>query len=334
VSETSALDKKQSGFQVMDILRRYGVVIGMLLILVIFQIIDKRFMNPKNLLGILNSSTLLILLSLGMMMTMAVRGIDLSVAQIADASGVIVAMLILAKVPAPVAIMTAITFGLVVGILNCVIISYLGVPAIIGTLGMMFIVRSFELTLTNGATPQILFMLPPKRTHDFFFIGQGKFGPITMLMIICLVFVVIIYFVKERSVLGRHMDAVQGNVNTSRIASINVRKVFGSAFIISSTLCAITGIMIVSRTGSAVPRGVESYLTECFVAVYVGTLFSKGRRFNVIGTVIGALFVGCLSNFFTLIGFGPAYKNLFNGIFIILAVALSILQQSRKARSR
>jgi ribose/xylose/arabinose/galactoside ABC-type transport system permease subunit len=265
-----------------------------------------------------------------MMMTMAVRGIDLSVAQVADASGVIVAMLILNRLPIPAAIIIAVGFGLAVGIINCIVISYLGVPAIIGTLGMMFIIRSIELSLTNGAQPQILFTLPARRIAGFNFIGQGKLGPVTMLMILCAVFCIILYFVKERSILGRHMDAVQGNVHASRLSSINVRRVFGSAFIISSTLCAIVGIMLVSRSGNAVPRGVETYLTDCFVAVYVGTLLSKNRRFNVIGTIVGALFVGFLSNFFTLIGFGAAMKNLFNGIFIILAVALSVLQGSRK----
>jgi ribose/xylose/arabinose/galactoside ABC-type transport system permease subunit len=106
--------------------------------------------------------------------------------------------------------------------------------------------------------------------------------------------------------------------------------VFGLAFVMSSTLCAIVGVMLVSRSGNAVPRGVETYLTDCFVAVYVGTLLSRNRRFNVIGTIIGALFVGFLSNFFTLIGFGAALKNLFNGIFIILAVALSVLRSNKK----
>lgn len=330
----AGINDKSSKFQVTDIIRGHGVIIGMLLILILFQVIDHRFMNPKNILGVLNSSTLLILLSLGMMMTMAVRGIDLSVAQIADASGVIVAMLILAKFPIPVAVLVAVLFGLVAGIINCIVISYLGVPAIIGTLGMMFIVRSIELSLTKGANPQLLFMLPVQRTKNFFFIGQGQFGPITMLMILCLVFIIILYLIRERSILGRHMDAVQGNVKAAKLSSINVRKIFGSTFIISSTLCAMVGVMLVARTGSAVPRGVESYLTECFVAVYVGTLFSSGRRFNIIGTVIGALFVGFLNNFFTLVGFGAAYKNLFNGIFIILAVALSVFQQSKKAGSK
>ncbi|MDR0878458.1 MAG: ABC transporter permease [Treponema sp.] len=330
MSKSVGIQRKESKFYLREFISRYGALIGMALVLIIFELIDHRFFNPKNILGVLNSGTLLILLSLGMMMTMSVRGIDLSVAQVADASGVIVAMLILGGMAIPLAVTIAVSFGLAVGLVNCVIISWLGVPAIIGTLGMMFIIRSIELSLTNGAQPQILFTLMPKRINGFFFIGQGHFGPVTMLMILCAVFVVILYFVKERSVLGRHMDAVQGNVHAAIISSINVRVVFGASFVISSLLCAIVGVMLVSRSGNAVPRGVETYLTDCFVAVYLGTLFSKNRQFNVIGTVIGALFVGFLSNFFTLIGFGAAFKNLFNGIFIILAVALSVLQSRKR----
>ena len=317
-----------NSFRMMDVLRRFGVIIGMIVVLIVFQIIEKRFMNPKNLLNILNSSTFLILLSMGMMLCMSVRGIDLSVAQVADAAGIIVAIMILAKIPAPIAMITAIAFGLTVGLINSFIISYLGVPAIIGTLGMMYIIRTIELTLTNGQNPQILFTLPARRTRELFFIGQGHLGPVTVLMMLCFILVVLLYLLKERSALGLHMDAIQGNVTVARLASINVRRVFGSTFVISSVLCAIVGIMMVAKTKTATPRGVESYLTDCFVAVYFGTLFSSSRRFNIIGTLIGALFVGCLGNFFTLIGLGAAFKNMSNGLFIILAVSLSIIKKS------
>ena len=84
--------------------------------------------------------------------------------------------------------------------------------------------------------------------------------------------------------------------------------------------------MLVSRSGNAVPRGVETYLTDCFVAVYIGTLVSARNKFNIIGSAIGALFVGFISNFITLMGMGIAYKNIFNGVFIILAVALGVLK--------
>jgi ribose/xylose/arabinose/galactoside ABC-type transport system permease subunit len=313
-----------------SLLTNYGSLVGMLLVLILFQVIDNRFMRPSNLVGVMNSSSILIVLSIAMMIVMSVRGIDLSVAQVADASGVIAAMLIIGRQPVWIALLAAVGFGLLIGLINGLLMSYLGIPAIIGTLGMMFVIRSFELTLTNGAQPQILFTLPPKIVKGFFEIGQGSIGPIPMLIVICLVIAVAMYLIKDRSIIGRQMDAIQGNVKTAFLSSISIRKVFGLAFVISAVLASIAGIMLVSRSGNAVPRGVESYLTDCFVAVYIGTLVSKGRKFNLVGTVIGALFVGLLSNFFTLQSLGPAYKNIFNGLFIISAVTLGAIRQKRK----
>lgn len=310
----------------LNFIARHGAVIGICCVLLIFQMIEPRFMRIDNILGVLNSSSLLIVMTFGMTMVMAVRGIDLSIAQVADAAGVIAAMLILSGKNFAAAIMGALLFGLLIGIVNAVLISYLGVPAIIGTLGMMFVVRSAELTLTNGAQPQILFTLPAARVKHFFFIGQENIGPVSVLILLTVVVIVVMYFVKERSVFGRYMDAICNNVRSSLLAGINVRRVFGAIFVISSLLAALAGVMLVSRSGNAVPRGVETYLTDCFVAVYIGTLVSSRNKFNIIGSVIGALFVGFLSNFITLMGMGIAYKNIFNGVFIILAVALGVLK--------
>lgn len=310
----------------LNFIARHGAVIGICCVLLIFQMIEPRFMRIDNILGVLNSSSLLIVMTFGMTMVMAVRGIDLSIAQVADAAGVIAAMLILSGKNFAAAIMGALLFGLLIGIVNAVLISYLGVPAIIGTLGMMFVVRSVELTLTNGAQPQILFTLPAARVKHFFFIGQESIGPVSVLILLTVIVIVVMYFVKERSVFGRYMDAICNNVRSSLLAGINVRRVFGATFVISSLLAALAGVMLVSRSGNAVPRGVETYLTDCFVAVYIGTLVSSRNKFNIIGSVIGALFVGFLSNFITLMGMGIAYKNIFNGVFIILAVALGVLK--------
>lgn len=321
--------KKETSFskeKVLAFIARHGAIIGICCVLIAFQIIEPRFMRIDNILGVLNSSSLLIVMTFGMTMVMAVRGIDLSIAQVADAAGVVAAMLILSGRNFIVAILGAMLFGLLVGIINAVLISYLGVPAIIGTLGMMFIVRSVELTLTDGAQPQILFTLPTERVKNFFFIGQESVGPISILILLTILIIVAMYFAKERSTFGRHMDALCGNVRASLLAGINVRKVFAATFIISSLLAALAGVMLVSRSGNAVPRGVETYLTDCFVAVYIGTLVSARNKFNIIGSAIGALFVGFISNFITLMGMGIAYKNIFNGVFIILAVALGVLK--------
>ena len=327
MSQNAVTEKKSLGRFGKELLSSYGAVLGILVLMVIFQLIEPRFMRLANITNVFTTSTLLVLMSVAIMMPMSVRGIDLSVAQVADAAAVISSMLIIAKQPAWVAVAGGVGFALLIGVINGLLMGYLGIPAIIGTLGMMFIVRSIELMLTNGAQPQIMFTLPAKYTKAFFFIGQGSIFSVQMLVIICYVLVVVMYLVKEKSIFGRHMDAIQGNVRTAYLSGINIRSTFAKAFVCCSVLAGIAGVMLAARSGSTTPRGVESYLTDCFVAVYIGTLVSKDNRFNVIGTVIGALFVSFMSNFFTLTGMGADYKNIFNGLFIIAAVALGALQR-------
>ena len=313
-----------------DFLREYGSIIGILVLLLVFHAFDHRFLRLANVWGVLKSSAFLIIMSLSMTLVMSVRGIDFSIAQVADAAAVISAYLILHDTDPILALVIAIGFGLMVGTVNAFLMAYLGVPALIGTLGMMFIIRSFELLITNGAQPQVLFTLSRKVTGKFLDIGQGSVGVVPNVMVISICVVIIIYLIKERSVIGRHMDAINGNVQTSFLAGINIRRTFASVFVISSVLAAIAGVLICARAGSATPRATESYLNDCFVSVYIGTLLSKRRKFNVIGTVIGCLFVGFISNFFTLMNLGNGIKQLCNGAFIILAVVLGAVSARKK----
>ena len=126
------------------------------------------------------------------------------------------------------------------------------------------------------------------------------------------------------------MDAINGNVRATFLSGVNIRATFASVFLFSAILAAIAGILICARAGSATPRATESYLNDCFVSVYIGTLVSPKRKFNVVGTVIGCLFVGFMSNFFTLMGLGSGIKQLCNGAFIILAVMLGAVSSRKK----
>lgn len=330
MKDNTAKNHTLSGKKVSGFLHNYGAVIGIVILMFVFQIIDHRFLRPANIWNVCKSSAFLIMMALGMTLVMSVRGIDFSIAQVADATAVISAFLILQDWDPMMAMGAAILFGLGVGIINAIVMAYLGVPALIGTLGMMFIIRSFELILTDGAQPQVLFTLSRSITGKFLDIGQGDIGGIPNVMIIGVIVIVIIYLIKERSVLGRRMDAINGNVRTSYLAGVDIRKTFAAAFVLSSILAAVAGVLICARAGSATPRATESYLNDCFVAVYIGTLVSKKRKFNVIGTVIGCLFVGFISNFFTLTGLGNGIKQLCNGGFILLAVILGTTKGREK----
>jgi len=318
---------QNKGFNVGNVLRSYGSIIGMIVVLFVFQIFNHKFMNPQNLINVISQSSILIIMSVGMMMAMSVRAVDLSVAQVADASGVLAAVLLINNAPLWIVLLAPIAFGIVVGCFNGLLLSYLGVPAIIGTLGTMFIIRSIELVTTNGAQPQILFSLPPSMTNSFFNLTQGKIGPVPILIILTIVFIVFAYFVRHRTVFGRHADAVNGNVKATFLSGINVKLKFAMAFVFSGAFAALAGILVASRAGLAVPRGTESYLMDCFVSVYLGTIVTKNNRMSVIGTVIGALFVGLIDNWLTLMGLGADYKNVFNGIIILLALSIGALRK-------
>ncbi|WP_276353851.1 ABC transporter permease [Cohnella caldifontis] len=323
------LAASQSGTR-FGILRDYGSLFGMCLVLIVFAIVKSEFMAFHNILGVLTQSTILIVLSLAMLMVMSVRAVDLSVAQVADAASIIAAASLIHDLPVWAAYLLPVAFGLIVGVANGVLMSYLGVPAIIGTLGMMFVIRSLELIYTNGGQPQILFTLPRGVTEPFLYLGQGNLtAGIPFLLAFAVIISVAAFLSRERSVLGRRMDAINGNVRTSFLAGVQIKKVFASAFVISGAMAAIAGIVLTSRTGIAVPRGSESYLLEGFVAVYLGTLASKTNRMNVVGTLIGALFVSFLNNWLTLMGIGAEYKNILSGCFILIAIAIGALRKPK-----
>jgi len=308
-----------------------GVILGMVFVMLLFHIINPKFLVFNNLRNVLNQSSLLIIMSIGMMMAMSVKAVDLSIAQLADAAGLISAIIIIHRGPPWMAFVAPVVFGLIVGLLNALMISYLGIPAIIGSLGMMFIIRSMELTLTTSGAAQVLFTLPPKMTRAFFFLGIGKVGPVPFLTIFTAIIIVAAHFLRHRTVFGREMDAVEGNARVAYLSGINVRKVFGLAFVMGAILSAIAGVALAARTGSAVPRSVEGYLMECFVSVYLGVILSRRNKMNVIGTAVGALFVGLIGNWITLMGLGAPYKFAINGLIILIALSIGTMRKSNQS---
>ena len=304
-------------------------LIGMILVILAGGAAVPTFFLVANLSSVAEQSTILILISMGLSIPMLMRGVDLSSAQIADASALMAAALVAHGYPIAVAFLAPILFGALLGAVNGALMGYVGVPAIIGTLGMMFIIRSGEMIYSKGTEPQILFTLPDSITGPFFFLAQGKVGPVPMVLILCAAIVVVMRFLTRSTILGRQMDAVGGNVKAAFFSGVNVKKVFAGGFVISGVLAALAGIMLSSWTGIAAPRGAEAYLLEAFVAVYLGTVTTKRGQITIIGTLIGALFVGALNNLLTLLGLGAAERGILNGAFVLLAMAIGAFKSKR-----
>jgi ribose/xylose/arabinose/galactoside ABC-type transport system permease subunit len=305
-------------------------LVGMILVLLAGGAVVPSFFLVANLVSVAEQSTILILVSIGLSIPMLMRGVDLSVAQITDAAALMAAALVAHGYPIAVAFLAPLALGALLGAVNGALMGYVGVPAIIGTLGMMFVVRSGELIYSKGTEPQILFTLPQSVTDPFLFLAQGRIGPVPMILVFCALVVAAMHFLTKSTIAGRHMDAVGGNVRAAFFSGVNVKKVFAGGFVISGLLAAMSGITLASWTAISAPRGAESYLLDAFVAVYLGTVTTKRGQISVLGTLIGALFVGFLNNQLTLLGLGAAEHGILNGAFVLLAMAIGAFRGTRR----
>lgn len=307
--------------KVVDLLRDHGAAIGMLAVLGVFGILKPAVMKPANLGNILQQSASLVILATGFAIAMIVRGIDLSAAQVSDAAGLAAGYFLVHGQPLWMVFVIPLAFGLLIGVVNGALMAYLGVPALIGTLGMMFVVRSIELVLSHSE-PQTIFALAPARTRAFNFLGQGSIGPINFSVILAIVIVVLAHVVMSRSTLGRYFDALGGNVRAVLLAGVRHRVVFAAAFILSSLFAAVAGMMQTSRAGLAIPRAFEANLLNVFVAVYLGSMLVRSGKINILGSAAGAIFVGLISNALTLMGAGVSARYFAYGAIILIAMTV------------
>ncbi len=311
------------------IVRDYGTILGMVAVAAILGIIRPQILGPSNLASIVDQTVYLVILATGLSLVMIMRGVDLSIAQLSDATGVIAAILLVQGQPMWIVFLVPLLFALAVGAVNGLLMAYLGVPAIIGTLGMMFIIRSFELVISHGRQTQVLFTMPPEVTGPFLWLGQGRIGPISAAIVIGAIVVIGAWVITRRTSYGRYVDAVGGNVRAAFLAGVPHRLVFGLGFVLSALAAGTAGMVLTARTAIAVPGAFEANLLDAFVAVYLGMSLVPSGRINVIGTMIGALFVGLIGNALTLMGLGIAIRYIVYGTVILAAMAIGVLRRNR-----
>lgn len=313
----------------LTIVRDYGTILGMVAVAAILGIIKPQILAPANLASIADQTVYLVILATGLSLVMIMRGVDLSVAQLSDATGVIAAILLVQGQPMWMVFLVPLLFALAVGAVNGLLMAYVGVPAIIGTLGMMFVIRSFELVISRGRQTQVLFTMPPEVTGPFLWLGQGRIGPVSAAVVIGAIVVIGAWVITRRTSYGRYVDAVGGNVRAAFLAGVPHRLVFGLGFVLSALAAGTAGMVLTARTAIAVPGAFEANLLDAFVAVYLGMSLVPSGRINVIGTTIGALFVGLIGNALTLMGLGIAIRYIVYGTVILAAMAIGVLRRNR-----
>lgn len=302
---------------ILPLLGRYGTVIGLGILFLVFTSLKPHvFLTLSNLLNILNQIALVSIISAGLTCTMVMMEFDLSFGTLSSFAGCL-AIGEAAKFGTLGGVVLGILAGMAVGLVNGSVVFFLGVSAFIATIGMMSILTGFTYWYTGGAT--IFYGIPPA----FLAMARGNIAGIPNLVVIMAIVLFLLWLLLSHTEIGRQMYAVGGNPVAARFSGINIGKCKLVGFVICSSCAALTGILLTSRIGAGHPTGGEVFLLEAFTAVFLGAATIRVGQFHIVGTLIGSLLMGVLTNGLTILHVQYFYQHIITGIILIFAVSAS-----------
>lgn len=298
--------------------RRYVIYIGFVVVFAFFAILlgGQGFLSPNNLLNILSQTATIAVIAVGMTFVISAAEIDLSVGSVAGLSSVTAAMAISTFGLIP-GILAGLLVGAVVGTINGALVSLLGIPSFLVTLGMLGVAAGTAQYITNSAPEPIL-----DDTFNTIF-GSGSIGPIPVLVVWAVVAVVLGAIVLGRTRYGRQVLATGGNRNAAEYTGIRTRRIKFTVLLVSAVVASIAGMLYAGRLQSGRFQWGEGDELSAIAAVILGGTSLFGGAGTVVGTAFGALLIGLINNGLVLAGLDSSQQQIIRGAIIILAVALA-----------
>jgi simple sugar transport system permease protein len=313
---------------VKDFIIRYGLLVILALMIVVFWRLEPAFANARNMFSILQAVSVTALLALGVTVTLAIAGFDLSIGSTAAMSLMAssYAMVILNQ-GTVVAVVACLLLGLLIGYLNGVLIVYGRIPDLLATLGMMFLLLGLQLIPTGGRSIAKGMTLgdgvAATGTFTDAFLALGRyhvFNLIPLPVIVTIVAAIILWVFMERSRFGRVLYAIGGNERATRLAGAPVERYKIAAYMISGLFASVGGILLSARVGRGDVTSGSSLLLDSVAAALIGYAVLGAKKPNVFGTAIGAVFVGVLLNGLTMLN-APYYAQDFvKGLVLVFAL--------------
>jgi ribose/xylose/arabinose/galactoside ABC-type transport system permease subunit len=297
---------------------RYGIYIAFIIIFAILGILSDKFLTLANMMNVIRQVSFNGILALGMTFVIITGGIDLSVGSTLAMSG-LVALSFSVQDQNPLPLWLAISIGLLVAVLigaiNGVLVAKFKLAPFIATLSTMTIVRGAALVYSSGRP-----ITNP--TDAYSVIGQGYLLGVSIPIIIFMVLIVICILLLHFSRFGRHVLAVGGNELASNASGLSVDRIKIAVYSFSGLLSGIVGITLSSRANAASPISGQGYELDAIAASVIGGVSMSGGVGTVLGTIIGALIIGAISNGLDLLNVSSYYQQIIKGLIILIAVLM------------
>lgn len=311
-------------------IREAGLLIALAAIVVIVTVQAPRFLQISNLRQILLSVSILAIVAVGQTLVVLTRNVDLSVASSVGLVAYVVRDLLRdhPDIGIPAAIAAGLLIGALLGAINGALVTIGGVPAIVATLGTLYVYRGVVFAIGGGEL--ITASEVPQGFRDIAL--SRPWGIPTPIIVAAAVALVFAYLLRSTR-FGRELYAVGSNPEAARLVGLSVgRRVF-TAFVLCGLLCGLAGVLWGARFGSIDARAATGIELQVIAAVVLGGVNIFGGSGTVLGAVLGAILLGTIQNALIILRLNQFWLQAISGAAILLAVTADALITRRVRRS-
>jgi ribose transport system permease protein len=307
----------------------FWVFVAAVIACVVLTLATDTFATSQNLFNVTRNFAFVAIVALGMTVVIVSGGIDLSVGSVLCLSAMVLAISMNAGHSLAVSAALALAASLLVGFVNGVLIAYLRIPAFVVTLGMLSLVRSAAMVLSNN---KMIFQFGPDEKLLFALGGGSTFGianPVIALVLLAVVTSLVLSWTRW----GTHVYAIGANERAARLTGVAVRRTKVTVYMFSALMAGIAGVLEAGWLGGVTTNLGQSMELSVIAATVIGGANLLGGAGTVFGSVVGAALIEVIRNCLILLGISTFWQGAFVGSFIILAVAFDRIRAYRDSET-
>lgn len=299
-----------------------GMTFVLAVIILLAQIMTEgNFLTPYNVTIIIRAMAFIGLVAIGQSMVLLLGELDLSVGAIAGLTAVMGGkMMVEMGIDPFVAFFLALLLGTLMGLINGTIITSLNLNALVVTIGMSGIYKGINLVFTRG---KAIVGIP----EEILFLGQDQLLGMPVPFVVMVVVMALILIVTKYTTFGRYIYAIGDSREAARILGIKVKLIRVATFMITGTLAALAGMLMVARLGSSQPAIGEVWLLTSVAAPVIGGVALTGGVGSPIGALIGVAIIGVIENIIVLLGVSPYWQTVVSGSVVVIAVSIDSISR-------
>lgn len=310
-------------------LEKYALLVLFVMLCIFFSLYGPTagtFSTGANIRNVLGNEAVIAVAALASIVPLTCGQFDLSVGAVIGLSSIVTASTAATHgLPVPVAVLCGVLAGALIGLLNGWLVAYRGVNPLIATLGSSTLVAGLVSYYTED---QVISLGIPKGLTD---LGSGQWLGIPRTVYALAVVAVTVYYVLRHTPYGRYLASVGSSPGSARLVGLRVERFILSSFIVSGALSGVAGALLLARAGTANPQVGPGFTLAALSAAFLGATAIRPGTFNVLGTLLGVLFVAVSVNGLVLAGAADWVEPTFNGTALLVAVALSTAIARRRA---